>query len=247
MHRPAIDADDEAGDADQADKLEQGSLVGEIDAIFRSVDLAVRFSNDNDTRRRENLAKFLDDGIGKRFVPATGEGMEKNERRIFVEARESVAGGKRTAQRIADLCPGAFGQLEVTLDGVFAAIHLGPAMIKKARTFATVAHAVNLFGATEFSDERTAKKTLKIERQIGRQFLRLFQPRPKTCRRAQAGEIAARENVDMIDIGISAQERGPFRIDHPGNLRARVGVFDQRDRGQGVNDVTERARLDDQY
>ena len=65
------------------------------------------------------------------FVPAAGEGMEENERRVFVEAREGVAGGKRTTQRIADLGPGAFGQLEVTLDGVFAAIHLGPAMIKK--------------------------------------------------------------------------------------------------------------------
>ena len=50
----------------------------------------------------------------------------------------------------------------------------------------------------------------------------------------------------MIDIGVTAQERGPFWIDNPGDLRAGIRVFNERDRRQSVNDVAERAWLDDQ-
>ena len=50
----------------------------------------------------------------------------------------------------------------------------------------------------------------------------------------------------MIDIGISAEQGRELGIDDPGNFRLRVRVRDERDRGQGVDDVAERARFDDQ-
>src|SRR6266487_3694024 len=53
--------------------------------------------------------------------------------------------------------------------------------------------------------------------------------------------------MDMMHVGISAEERSKFRNDHPGDFSIGIGVVDQRDGGQSVHDVAERARLDDQY
>ncbi|HEY2615361.1 MAG TPA: hypothetical protein VGI42_06595, partial [Chthoniobacterales bacterium] len=41
-------------------------------------------------------------------------------------------------------------------------------------------------------------------------------------------------------------ERRPFGIDHPGYFSAWVGVADCGNRWQGVDDVTQRARFDNQ-
>jgi len=53
--------------------------------------------------------------------------------------------------------------------------------------------------------------------------------------------------MDMVHVRISAQQRGPFRVDHPGDFRARMRLPDRRDRRQRVDNVAERARFDDQY
>jgi hypothetical protein len=50
----------------------------------------------------------------------------------------------------------------------------------------------------------------------------------------------------MIDVGISAQERRPFRIDDPGNFRIGMRIANRRNRWQGVNDIAERARFNNQ-
>jgi len=52
--------------------------------------------------------------------------------------------------------------------------------------------------------------------------------------------------MNMVYIMIAAEERRPFRIDHPGDLRVGVGLADCGDGRQGVNDIAERARLDDE-
>ncbi len=71
------------------------------------------------------------------------------------------------------------------------------------------------------------------------------QPREQVRRHAEAAELAARKNVDVVDALVAAQERGPFGIDHPGNFGLRVGVAEERGGGQSVHNVAERTRFDD--
>jgi hypothetical protein len=51
--------------------------------------------------------------------------------------------------------------------------------------------------------------------------------------------------MDMPHAAIAAQDRHPFRVDHPGNFSVRVRFEDQPDRRQGMHHVPERTRLDD--
>src|SRR5712692_5117405 len=50
----------------------------------------------------------------------------------------------------------------------------------------------------------------------------------------------------MIDIGVSAQQRDEFGVNHPRDLGTWMRLTDRRNRGQRMNDVAERAWLDDQ-
>src|SRR5881227_3043173 len=50
----------------------------------------------------------------------------------------------------------------------------------------------------------------------------------------------------MIDVRISAQQRGPLRINHPSDLRLRMRLTNRRHRRQCVHDIAERTRLDDE-
>ena len=86
---------------------------------------------------------------------------------------------------------------------------------------------------------------MKIEGKLGSNFSRLLQPRPQASRRAEAAKFTAWKNVNMIDVGVAAQERDKFGINHPGDFGPWMRVTDRRNRGQGVNDVAERAWLDD--
>ena len=52
--------------------------------------------------------------------------------------------------------------------------------------------------------------------------------------------------MDVIDVTIAAQERGPLGIDDPSNPRVWVGVADGGDCRQGMNNVAERTWLDDE-
>src|ERR1041385_1691951 len=157
--------------------------------------------------------------------------MKENEGRIFIEAGKHIAGRKWAAQSRTDGGAGALRQFEITLDCMLASIDFRDAMVKPARTFACVAHSINLFRAADFSDQRAAQQPLKIESKIGLKLSRYLQPRPQTARRTEAAKFTARKNVDMLDIGISAEQRGEFRIDHPGDFCIGVGIADQRDRG----------------
>ena len=52
--------------------------------------------------------------------------------------------------------------------------------------------------------------------------------------------------MNMIDIGISAQERRPFGINDPSNIGLRAGLANQGNGRQGVHNIAERARLNDE-
>ena len=52
--------------------------------------------------------------------------------------------------------------------------------------------------------------------------------------------------MNMVHIPVAAQQRRPFRVDDPRNFRVPIPVPDRGHRGQGMDDIPERARLDDQ-
>ena len=199
-------------------------MVRELDAVGRRVELAIRLTNDHDAGGSKHTAELLDYGIGERFAPAARKGMEQDKWRMLIETGQRVAARKRIAQRFIDLGAGTFRQFQISLDGVFAVLDFSNAVIEPARAFARVAHSVNLFGAADFSDERAAQETLEIECEIGTKFSCLLQPGQQTCRRAQSAEFTARKKMNMIDIGISAQERRPFGINDPSNISLRAGL-----------------------
>ena len=127
-----------------------------------------------------------------------------------------------------------------------APIHFRCSVIKKARPLTAVAHSPKFAGATNFSDKRAAQESLKIQRHVRTQGARFPDPRPQGARRVQGRELAARENMDVIHVRITAQQGGPLRVDHPGDFSVRLRLANGRYRRQRVNDVTERARLDDE-
>ena len=87
---------------------------------------------------------------------------------------------------------------------------------------------------------------MKIECDIGAEAARFLSPTQEIEGGAGAAKVSARENVDVIDVAIAAQERRPFGIDDPGDLCGRVSVADGGDGRQGVNDIAEGAWLDDE-
>ena len=171
--------------------------------------------------------------------------MKKDERRIVIETREWIARRNRPTKRFADSGASAFGKLKITVNGMPAAIDFSDAIIKQARTFARIAHSVDFFGAADFCDQRAAEQPLKIERQIGPDRAGFLQPRQQTPWHAQAAKFAARKKVDMIHIGISAEQRRKLGINHPRNLGVRVRIAKQGHRRKGVDDISERTRLND--
>jgi hypothetical protein len=160
--------------------LQQGSLVRQINAISRRADLASRLSDDHDARGRKNVAKFLDNRGRERFAAAACKRMKKDERWMLIETRERVSRRKRPAKRLADSGASTFGELEIPVNGMAAAIDSRDTIIKKARTFAPIAHPVDFFGAAYLCDQRTAEQSLKIEHQLGSDGPGFLQPRQQT-------------------------------------------------------------------
>ena len=102
---------------------------------------------------------------------------------------------------------------------------------------AGIAHAVEFSRMTDLANEGAAEQSLKIERDIWLEPGRLVQPWEEMARHAEAAEIAAWKNVNVVDGAIAAQERSPFRVDDPGDGGLRISIADESGRGQGVDDV----------
>ena len=85
----------------------------------------------------------------------------------------------------------------------------------------------------------------EIERQIGPDGSGFLQPRRQAPWCAQAAKFAPGEKVDMIYIGVSAEQRRKLGINHPRDLGARVRIAKQGHRRKGVDDISERTRLND--
>jgi hypothetical protein len=87
---------------------------------------------------------------------------------------------------------------------------------------------------------------LKIERQVGLDGPGFLHPWQQTLWRAQATKFAARKEVDMIYIRISAEQRRKFGINYPRNLGARIRFAKHGDRWKSVDDISERTRFNNQ-
>ena len=172
--------------------------------------------------------------------------MQENEGRIGVEARQGIPGRQRKTELFRNRASKRFRQLQIAIDGVRAPIDFRDSMIKQPRTFAAIADSPKLSRPAAATDQSAPEQTLEIESNVWTQHFCFSQPGQQTAWRAQAAKLAARKNVNMIDIRIATQECCPFRIDHPGNLGRRVGLADRRHGWQCVNHVTERTRFDDQ-
>src|SRR5436190_18144229 len=144
-----------------------------------------------------------------------------------VEARQGIARRQWKTELLWNCDPKGFRQLQIAVNSVRASIDFGDLMIKQARTFAAITHSPNLSRLTDATDQSAPEQTLEIESNVWTQHFCFSQPWQQTAWGAQAAKIAARKNVNMIDIRISAQERRPLRIDHPGNLSRRVGLADR--------------------
>ena len=85
-----------------------------------------------------------------------------------------------------------------------ATVYPSDVIVKEARTFPPIAHAEKYFGPTDPADPGTAKEPLKIEGSIRSQSSRPAPPHQQITRGSEAAKFAARENVDMVDIVITA-------------------------------------------
>ena len=127
-----------------------------------------------------------------------------------------------------------------------AAIDLGDAIVKPARALARIAHSVDFSRPADFCNQRTTQQSLEIECEVGpQQFSRPQPPKQIPCR-TEATKFATGKNVNVIDIGITAEEWREFRVDHPCDLSMVMCIAQQCHCRKGVDDVAERTRLDNQ-
>ena len=192
------------------------------------------------------MAKFLDYSVRERLAIAAGKRVKKDEWRIVIKTRQRIARRDRTTKRFADSGTGAFRQLYIAFHRMRPPIDLGDAMVKPARAFAPIAHSVYFSCPADFCDQRATQQSLEIERQIGPQHVGCLPPPHQIPCRTETAEFAAGKDVNVIDIGIAAEQWREFRIDHPGDFSTGMNIAHQRHCRESVDDVAERTRLNDQ-
>src|SRR5260370_35143077 len=134
----------------------------------------------------------------------------------------------------------------MALARVSAAIHCGGLAVERTRALAAIAHSINLFRAADPRDECAPQQSLKIECEIGSQLSGFFEPWHHADRRAESAKFATWKTMDVIDVGISPQQRREFWIHHPGNCPLRVRITNRRHRRPSVTAAAERTWLDDE-
>ena len=76
-------------------------------------------------------------------------------------------------------------------------------------------------------EESIFGQALEIEYEVGFALRGLFCPGGNPREAGEAAEFAARENYDFIDVRIAVEQRRPFGIDEPAQVRARPVALDQ--------------------
>jgi hypothetical protein len=163
--------------------------------------------------------------------------MEQNVWWISIKARQWIARWQGKTERLLDRDAECFSQLQVSFNRVCLPIDWSNMMVKETRSLTAIAHPPKFFGATDASDQGTPKETLEIEGDIWTQCSCFHQPRPQTGRRAQATELTSRENMNVIDIGVSAEQGSPFGVNYPSDFRFGICFANGCDRRQGMDNV----------
>ncbi len=120
-------------------------------------------------------------------------------------------------------------------------------MVEPARPFARVAQTREHPRATCTSNQRGPQEPLEVQCQV---WLtpghRRPQPLPHPPSPAPAPEVSAWILDDLVHGRVAGEQRHPFRIHNPRDPAYRPSCLQPRHRWQGVHDVAERTRLDDE-
>lgn len=125
--------------------------------------------------------------------------MKQNKRIILGKVRNRISGWERKSQWARNWDLERLDQLEIAFDRVRPTIDPGGLLIEKGRAFPSIAHPAEFCRVTDCADERAPEQTLKIECEVRAQPARLPQPWEEMARHSEAGQLAARKNVDMIN------------------------------------------------
>lgn len=125
--------------------------------------------------------------------------MEQNKRIILGKVRNRISGWQQKSQRARNWNLERLDQLEIAFDRVRPAIDPGRHLIEKGRAFASIAHPAEFSRVTNCADERAPEQTLKIECEVRAQPAGLPKPGEEMARHSEAGQLAARKNVNVIN------------------------------------------------
>jgi hypothetical protein len=118
--------------------------------------------------------------------------------------------------------------------------------VEQPRAFSRIGRAPD-FAAGPSANQRTAEKALEIEHKVGLYTdAKLPHPSGKTEPAEQSAKLFSGKFDDFIKEWIAGQKRSPLRIDHPDKPRIRPPTLDGSDGGQGVDNIAERTRFDDE-
>jgi hypothetical protein len=173
--------------------------------------------------------------------------VQDNVRRGRDQAGGLVAGRKVEDGWSGKVCPGGCGEGEVAFDGMGFRADRDGLGLGKAGAFTGVRESDDRNAPESTGDQGGAEESLEIKDEVG--LVLLGQTAPPLEKSEPSGgpaKIGPRKEESSVKTRVPLEERCPFRVDHPREVRGREGSA-QGSRGrQGMDDVTERAGLEDE-
>ena len=246
VHRAAVYTDDKNRMAKHPEEFGETGFVEQVGDVGREVGEFFFAASDEDDGAIDGSAESSDRIRGERLVLAAGKRMEQHE-----WLRGELLGGAVAVWKIEDWrsrkC-GADrgGEGEVAFDRVGLVINRSGVSLGEACTLACIGKSVNRHATKDAGNECGAQKPLEIEDEIRcGLFFQSLTPAVETEPSGGSAKVGAGKNQRFIDVRVALQQRGPFRVDHPcdvrgGKFRAKGGYS-----GQGMDDVPEGTRFED--
>ena len=144
-------------------------------------------------------------------------------------------------------CPGGRGEGEVAFDGMgLRADGDGPGL-GKAGAFTGVGESDDRNASESPGDQSGAEESLEIKDEVGSVLLgQTAPPAEKSEPSGGPAKIGPGKNESFVKMRVPFEKRRPFRVDHPREVRGREGGTQSGNGRQGMDDVTERAGLEDE-
>ena len=148
---------------------------------------------------------------------------------------------RRSGQRGAD----CRGEGEVAFDGVGLFVDGNGVGLGQACALARIGKSVNRHTTKGARNERGAQESLEIEDEVGcGLFFQFLAPAVEAEPSGRSAEVGTGKKQCFVDVRVAFEQRGPFRIDHPCEVRGGKFRAERGHGGQGMHDVTERTRLE---